>query len=120
MRTGCVGRRRHARHYCIAAGGPVILGEWRASMEHLTGVTRADAVGRRADTVLPLFRDASLAALVSRAAAGETPETIELPHTTPGDNRSRWLEARCVPWRDDAGRVAGVAAFFTDVSNPQR
>jgi len=94
--------------------------EWNASMEHLTGVTRADAVGRRADTVLPLFRDASLASLVGRAAAGETPETIELPHTTPGDNRSRWLEARCVPWRDDAGRVAGVAAFFTDVSNPQR
>src|SRR3989449_10963998 len=64
--------------------------EWNASMEHLTGVTRADAVGRRADTVLPLFGDASLASLVSRAAAGETPETIELPHTTPGDDRSRW------------------------------
>src|SRR3989449_305718 len=94
--------------------------EWNASMEHLTGVTRADAVGRGADTVLPLFGDASLASLVSRAAAGETPETIELPHTTPGDDRSRWLEARCVPWRDDAGRVAGVAAFFADVSNPQR
>src|SRR3989449_5297750 len=92
--------------------------EWNASMEHLTGVPRADAVGRRADTVLPLFSDALLASLVRRAASGETPETIELPHTTPGDDRSRWLEARCVPWRDDAGRVAGVPAVFTDVINP--
>ena len=31
-----------------------------------------------------------------------------------------WLEARCVPWRDAEGGVAGVAAFFVDVSDPQR
>jgi len=94
--------------------------EWNAPMEHLTGVIRADAFGRIAETVLPLFRDPALASIVRRAAAGETPDPIELAHTTPGDDRSLWLEVRCVPWRDDAGAVAGVAAFFTDVSNPQR
>jgi len=94
--------------------------EWNAPMEHLTGVIRADAFGRIAETVLPLFRDPALASIVRRAAAGETPDPVELAHTTPGDDRSLWLEVRCVPWRDDAGAVAGVAAFFTDVSNPQR
>jgi len=67
-----------------------------------------------------LFRDASLGPLVRRALAGETPETVELPHTTPGADRPIWLEARCVPWRDAEGQVAGAAAFFTDVSDPQR
>src|SRR4030095_6857018 len=52
--------------------------------------------------------------------AGESADTIALAHTTVGDDRSLWLEVRCVPWRDDAGAVVGVAAFFTDVSNPQR
>jgi len=94
--------------------------EWNSSMEHLTGVTRLDAVGRHAESVLPLFRDASLGPLVRRALAGETPETVELPHTTPGADRPIWLEARCVPWRDAEGQVAGAAAFFTDVSDPQR
>jgi len=94
--------------------------EWNSSMEHLTGVTRIDAVGRHAESVLPLFRDASLGPLVRRALAGETPETVELPHTTPGADRPIWLEARCVPWRDAEGQVAGAAAFFTDVSDPQR
>ena len=69
--------------------------EWNSSMEHLTGVTRLDAVGRHAESVLPLFRDASLGPLVRRALAGETPETVELPHTTPGADRPIWLEARC-------------------------
>ena len=94
--------------------------EWNAPIEHLTGVGRAQAVGRSAETVLPLFRDPALAGSVRRAAAGETPDAIELLYTAPGDDHALGLEARCVPWRDDAGAVAGVAVFFMDVSNPQR
>src|SRR4030095_5528466 len=52
--------------------------------------------------------------------AGESADTIALAHTTVGDDRALWCQVRCVPWRDDAGAVVGVAAFFTDVSNPQR
>ena len=94
--------------------------EWNAPMEHLTGVLQADAVGRNVETVLPLFRDPLLAPLARRALLGETPETVELPHVSPGDDRTLWIEARCVPWRDEEGRVVGVAAFFNDVSDPQR
>jgi PAS domain S-box-containing protein len=94
--------------------------EWNAPMEHLTGVLRADAVGRNAEAVLPLFRDPALASLIRRALGGETPAAVELPHTAPGDERVLWLEARCAPWRDAEGGVAGAAAFFIDVSDPQR
>src|SRR4029450_9789730 len=61
--------------------------EWNAPMEHLTGVLRADAVGRNAEAGVPLFRDPALASLVRRAVAGEMPATVELPHTAPGDER---------------------------------
>src|SRR5262245_18232858 len=98
----------------------LVVLEWNALMERLTGVQRTDAVGRNAETVLPLFRDPMLVPLVRRALAGESLTTIEMPYVAPGDARPLWIEVRCVPWRDDEGRVAGVAAFLADVRDPQR
>ena len=63
--------------------------EWNEAMERLTGVARAEAVGRCAETVLPLFRDTPLAALIRRALAGESPETVELPEIGRASCRER-------------------------------
>src|SRR5437899_8651019 len=93
--------------------------EWNAAMERLSGIPRADALGRNAESTFTLFRDAAIGSLIRRALAGETPETLELPHTAPGDDRVVWLAARCVPWREEGG-VGGAAVFFTDVSDQQR
>jgi len=94
--------------------------EWNAAMERLTGVRSADAVGRSAAAMLPLFRDMTLVPLIRRALAGETPDAVELPHTVAGDDRVVWLKARCVPWREGDSGVAGAVAFFSDVSDQQR
>jgi len=94
--------------------------EWNAAMERLTGVRAADAVGRSAAALLPLFRDTTLVPLIRRALAGETPDAAELPHTVAGDERVAWLKARCVPWHDGEGAVAGVITFFSDISDQQR
>src|SRR5437899_2490521 len=93
--------------------------EWNAAMERLSGIPRADALGRNAESTFTLFRDAAIGSLIRRALAGETPETLELPHTAPDDDRVVWLAARCVPWREE-GDVGGAAVFFTDVSDQQR
>src|SRR5438093_7261106 len=92
--------------------------EWNAAMERLTGVRSADAVGRSAAAMLPLFRDTTLVPLIRRALGGETPAAVELPHTVVGDDRVLWLKARCVPWRD--GESTGAVAFFSDISDQQR
>src|SRR5207245_1776455 len=92
--------------------------EWNAAMERLTGVRSADAIGRSAAAMLPLFRDTTLVPLIRRALAGETPDAVALPHTLAGDDRVVWLKARCVPWRD--GESTGAVAFFSDVSDQQR
>jgi PAS domain S-box-containing protein len=94
--------------------------EWNAAMERLTGVRAADAVGRSAAALLPLFRDTTLVPLIRRALAGETPDAAELPHTVAGDERVAWLKVRCVPWHDGEGGVAGVITFFSDISDQQR
>jgi len=92
--------------------------EWNAPMERITGVRSADAVGRSAAALLPLFRDTTLVPLIRRALAGETPDAVELPHTVLSDDRVVWLKARCVPWQN--GESPGAIAFFTDVSDHQR
>ena len=92
--------------------------EWNAAMERITGVRSADAVGRSAAALLPLFRDTTLVPLIRRALAGETPDAVELPHTVLSDDRVVWLKARCVPWQN--GESPGAIAFFTDVSDHQR
>ncbi len=89
--------------------------EWNAAMERLTGVARADAVGRTAGADLSLLRDAAVLGRLREALAGGTPAAVELLHAT-ADDRHVWLEARCAPWRDAAGRVAGALAFFTDIT----
>jgi PAS domain S-box-containing protein len=94
--------------------------EWNAAMERLTGVRAADAVGRSAAALLPLFRDTTLVPLIRRALAGETPDAVELPHTIAGDERVAWLKARCVPWHEADGGVAGAITFFSDISDQQR
>ena len=93
---------------------------WNPAMERLTGVRSADAIGRSAAAMLPLFRDTTLVPLIRRALAGETPDAVELPHTAAGDDRVLWLKARCVPWRDGEGAVTGAVAVFSDVSDQQR
>src|SRR5262245_21730255 len=94
--------------------------EWNPAMEQLTGVKSADAIGRSAAALLPLFRDTTLVPLLRRALAGETPAGVELPHTSAGDDRVVWLKARCVPWRDGEGTITGAVALFSDVSDQQR
>jgi len=89
---------------------------WNSAMERMTGVPRADALGRDVETVLPFARDADLGRRFRRALDGEPTESGEVPYAIPDRARQGWVEARCVPWRDEGGRVAGIAAFLTDVS----
>src|SRR2546426_713815 len=61
--------------------------EWNPAMERLTGVRSADAIGRSAAAMLPLFRDTTLVPLIRRALAGEASDAVELPYSATGDFR---------------------------------
>ena len=61
--------------------------EWNPAMERLTGVRSADAIGRSAAAMLPLFRDTTLVPLIRRALAGEASDAVELPYSATGDDR---------------------------------
>src|SRR5436309_2688627 len=93
---------------------------WNGAMERLTGVARADALGRSAEAVLPFFRETALTTHLRRALAGHVVSTDEFSYALPSLGRKGWMRARCVPWRDAAGAVVGVVGFLVDVTDRRR
>ena len=90
---------------------------WNPAMEQLTGVRRADAVGRPAESLLQFLREAGLDGLLARARGGEP--TMTEAHCMLAGRRA-WVEARYFPWRDDGGQVAGVVGLHNDVTERRR
>jgi PAS domain S-box-containing protein len=90
---------------------------WNPAMERLTGVPRADAIGRPAGAVLDFLGEAGLETWLARARTGES---ITAEAHCPVAGRPAWLEARYFPWRDAAGQVAGVIGLHTDISERRR
>src|SRR2546430_2142796 len=93
---------------------------WNSAMERVTGVRRANAVGQGAERILPFLREAGLMGHLKQALAGQVVVTEEFPYALPSLARKGWMLARCVPWRNDAGAVAGVVGFLVDVTDRRR
>src|SRR5438046_2945697 len=93
---------------------------WNKAMERLTGIARADALGRPAQAVLPLLAEAALTTHLRRALAGHAVSTDEFPYALPSLGRKGWMRERYVPWRDAAGAIAGVVGFLVDVTDRRR
>jgi PAS domain S-box-containing protein len=91
---------------------------WNRAMEGLTGVPRAEAVGRPAEHLLAFLREGGLDGLLARARGGENALT-EARCALPGRGYV-WLEARYFPWREDTGQIAGVIGLHVDVSERRR
>ncbi len=103
----------------VVDAGLTVVG-WNAALERATGVGRADALGRSIDADLPVLRVPEVRARLRRAAAGGAPDPLELQHVAPGDGDPRWLELRCTPWHDDAGRVLAALGVLADVTDRRR
>ena len=93
---------------------------WNAAMERVTGVARAKAVGRKMDEAVPVLGDPAIGARLREALAGGAPAPLAVLHALPADDRPRWLEVHCVPWRNAAGRVLGALAVLADITERHR
>jgi PAS domain S-box-containing protein len=92
---------------------------WNSAMEQLSGVSRAEALGRPAASALAFLREADPASLLARAHGGET-VTVETRCVVPGGADQTWLEARYRPWQNPAGGPAGIIGIHRDVSEQRR
>lgn len=93
---------------------------WNTAMERLTGIPRADALGRPASEMLGFLRDLDVASHLGRALAGERSGGREVPYETSSRSGGGRLTARYAPWRDPAGAIGGVIAVHSVLDEPRR
>src|SRR5437879_7590962 len=70
---------------------------WNGAMERLTGVARADALGQKAEAVLPFLRETALTTHLRRALAGHVVSTAEFSDALPPPRPQRRLRSACLP-----------------------
>src|SRR5512132_1012721 len=107
-------------HAVIVTDGRLDILAWNSVMERLTGVSRAEALGRPAASLLQFVADQPVAAHLERALQGEESTTGDVRYDIAATGRSGWLQARYAPWRDRDGRIAGVMGFHADVTEHRR
>ena len=88
---------------------------WNTAMERLSGVSRPEALGRPLASVLGFLRDADVPAHLARALQGVRCSTGDVRFDVGA--RTRWIEARYVPWYGDEGSVHGVVGTHVDVTD---
>ena len=93
---------------------------WNPFMEQLTGHVAGEVLGRRNVEVFPFLRETGLERSLRRALAGETVDVGDVFLRMPKTGRQFWQSARYIPERDRSGRVVGVAAVVSDVSERRR
>ena len=78
------------------------------------GVTEQAIVGRRLQDIAPdafeFFKSH-----FERCLAGETVKDPQVPVVT-GDGRTAWMSLEITPWRDEAGKIAGVVSAAHDIT----
>lgn len=93
---------------------------WNPRMEQMTGVPRAEVLGRTPWELFPFLRDTGLDALLKRALEGEEVISPDFPYQVSSTNQSGWAVQRMGPLRDGTGRVIGALVFVLDISERKR
>jgi formate hydrogenlyase transcriptional activator len=87
-------------------------------MERLTGVSAADAVGKRAIDVFPRLGPSGIESSLMRALAGEVvqvPDVLVPAHAA--DGHDVWESCTFAPHRNARGEIVGVIGLVRDVTD---
>jgi len=89
---------------------------WNPGMERITGIPRADAIGRRASDVLAFLQETGEDQSLIRVLNGETVDAKDRPYFIPFTGREGFYEANYSPIRDESGIVVGGLAIVRDIT----
>jgi PAS domain S-box-containing protein len=89
-------------------------------MEQLTGLRRAEVLGKNALELFPHVRRYGVDTLYQRALLGESVTTEPIHFEVPATGRSGWVVSAYGPRRDETGAVSGVLAIVRDITEQKR
>lgn len=93
---------------------------WNPAAERASGITQAQALGRRLVELFPNLHASERVRWLERALAGEVLEAPELPYDLPATGRSGWTSSRYAPRRNASGEIVGVISVHRDLSERKR
>jgi PAS domain S-box-containing protein len=93
---------------------------WNPGMEQMTGVPRAEAVGKPAFNVMPCFLESNEERFFRDALEGRTAEGKDRPYNVSATARRGSFESRYSPLRSDSGEVIGGLAIIRDITERKR
>ena len=89
---------------------------WNKGMEHILGITAAQALNQNAAELFPFFKDAGLLNLYEKVMAGESLTGGEISHEIPGTGKTGYFVSNYAPIRDETGDVTGAVAVMRDTT----
>ena len=93
---------------------------WNPFMEHLTGISSAEALGKHPGENLPLSLDPRIVEMLKAALRGESSGEISFPFEAPLARRSGWATQSATPLRDEEGNITGIISLVRDITEQVR
>jgi PAS domain S-box-containing protein len=93
---------------------------WNPGMETISGVSRAEALGRCAFDIFPFLKETGEDRFLHEALAGRVATSEDRPFEMPGTGRRGYFEAHYSPLVGDSGQVLGGLAVVRDITERKR
>lgn len=89
---------------------------WSPAMEKISGMKRAEVLGRRAMDVFPFMKDVGLNRLYEATFRGESAKSPVSPFVVPETGAGGFFEQQNFPLFDENGKVSGGIGVVRDVT----
>lgn len=89
---------------------------WNPFMEHLTGMTTHEVMGKNPQELLPMIGEHGAYSMFERALAGESMKGEDICFTPHRTGKSHWLSNAYAPLRSADGQIIGVIVTLREIT----
>jgi len=89
---------------------------WNPRMEHLTGLSAEEVLGRRGVDAFPEVMAAGIGRDLEQALAGDVPAPREFEYTVPATGRHGWVVQENQPHKGANDEIVGVVSSVVDIT----
>jgi PAS domain S-box-containing protein len=93
---------------------------WNPTMERITGMSRAQVVGRRAFDIFPFLKETGEDEVFHEVLAGRSVATQDRMYVVPETGQQGYFEGHYSPVRDASGGVVGGLAVIREITQRRR
>lgn len=98
----------------------LVIRVWNPFMEQLTGISSAEAIGKKPLEVSPYLAETTFQEHIEASLAGEKVGPVHLSYYAPNTSNQRWTLDTYSPMVNHKGEVLGVIATVQDITGQKR